>query len=125
MFKEKFKKDVVIRPLILIVVKKIVGQVPNREKFLKSLGLPFKLDIVKNELRVITLQQLPSENLDNLKGVIIHLGEEPEIVQSFFSSYAVPPLVHYTALAYKAMTPTQAEAWKTMDPSKKILPGNL
>lgn len=125
MFKEKFKKDVVVRPLILVVVKKLVGPVPNREKFLKALGLPFKLDIVKNELRVIPLHQLAAENLDNLKGVIIHLGDDPSVAQSFFDSYAVKPLFHYTALSYKAMTPAQALTWKSLNNSLRLLPANI
>jgi hypothetical protein len=124
-FKEKNKKDVVVRPLILVVVKKLVGPVPNREKFLKGLGLPFKLDIVKNELRVIPLHQLPVENLDNLKGVVIHLSEDPKTAESFFSSWVVKPLVHYTALSYKAMTPAQADAWKSLDQSLRLLPSNI
>ena len=125
MFKEKNKKDVVVRPLILVVVKKLVGPVPNREKFLKGLGLPFKLDIVKNELRVIPLHQLPVENLDNLKGVIVHLSEDPKTAESFFSSWVVKPLFHYTAMSYKVMTPAQAESWRNLNRELRLIPANI
>jgi hypothetical protein len=114
-FKANRKKDEVVRPLILVVIPSIKGQIPNREKFLANLGLPFKLDIVKSELRVISFKDVLKEDnkFENLKAVIIHLNEAAWDTEKFITEKMFEkPMIHFTALAYKSMTEEEKARWK-------------
>lgn len=126
MFKANRKKDEVIRPLILVVIPSIKGQIPNREKFLANLGLPFKLDIVKAELRVISFKDLLQEGVEfkNLKAVIIHLNESVWETEKFITGKMFEkPMIHFTALSYKSMTDEEKNSWKNYE--NRLVPSKI
>ena len=126
MFKANRKKVEIVRPLILVVTPAIKNQIPNREKYLASLGLPFKLDIVKSEVRLISFSDILKENIEfkNLKGVIIHLTENPWETEEYITGKMYEkPMIHFTALSYKSMNDEQKARWKSYE--NRLVPSKI
>ena len=123
------KKQIVKEPqprnlLLVIVAKTVKGFVPNSEKMLKELHLPFKLDLTKTDVFKVGFDDLSKVKMDNLKAIIIHSKEKPTEIPTWFSVRNLDPLIHYTATAYGSMTELEKEEWKNFDPSKKLIPSN-
>ena len=68
------KKEVVKVPrnLILVISKKVAGYVPNSEKLIRELHLPFKLDLSKTDVLRVGLDKLDKIKMENLKAIIIN-----------------------------------------------------
>lgn len=127
MVKKVFVKFEETRPLILVIVKRLAGDVPNRERFLKNLHLPFILDIVKYDLRIISEDKVFGQNLDRLAAVIIHTPNEPFQYVSFFHGehFEKKALIHFTAPAYASMKDEHKSLWKLFPQENRLLPKNL
>lgn len=124
------KNDKPNRPLIVVVVKAIAGsREVNREQLVKNLGLPFILDLVKNEVWVIPSADLFSRDLSRAKAAIIHTNVDPVAVGEYFTKSGVfaegTVLLHYTSLSYGVMTEEQKTIWKNIPSALKISPSNL
>lgn len=107
------------RPMVLIVVKNLLGKTfINREHLIKGLGLPFILNIVENEVRVVDMKTLFQTPLEDIQGIIIHTNTDPTSIGDMFIGKETPcktvPLIHYTALSYSAMTEEQKSSWKNL-----------
>lgn len=118
------------RPLIVVVVKAIAGsREVNREQLLKNLGLPFIIDLVKNEVWVVPSADVFSRDLSRAKAVIVHTNVEPVSVGEYFTKSGVfaegSVLLHYTALSYGVMTEDQKTSWKNIPSAMKVSPSNL
>lgn len=119
------KKEVVKVPrnLILVISKKVAGYVPNSEKLIRELHLPFKLDLSKTDVLHVGLDKLDKIRMENLKAVIINTQDKPSSVHEHFLVRNLNPLVHYTAQAYKSMTEEEKTAWRNLDSKLKLSTG--
>lgn len=115
------------RPMILVIVKRLAGDVPNRERFLKNLHLPFILDIVKYDLRIISEDKVFSQNFDRFAAVIIHTPTNPFQYVEFFHGehFEKKALIHFTAPSYASMDEGHKELWRSFPQEKRLIPKNL
>ena len=76
------------RPLILVILKKALPGEINRETLIKNMGLPFKLDIVKNNVWPVDINEFIKktdiEHMKKVSALIIHTNDNPTDVSKGF-----------------------------------------
>lgn len=132
MFKSQKKEVKIARPLVLVVFDKVIGdKSPNREIVIRSLNLPFKLDLVKNEVWLIGQDEILRRNIKRTQAVIVNTSKNPqtviETIRANLSVYDTDRklLIHYTAKSYGAMDDSQKDEWRLTSMDERITPTNL